>query len=124
MTTINERKSEPVTIGAVTLYCEELSVKAAVTYREEPTVTGGSEITNHQRRRTKVTISGRCLGRGTTFILAMNGMLNASYSSGIDVGEIRFTGCHLQSFSAEDKGGEYISCTVTFLADAAAAKEV
>ncbi|MBQ8959596.1 MAG: hypothetical protein IJ071_00010 [Ruminococcus sp.] len=122
-TVLTTREAAPVSIGAVTLYCEEFKAQAATAFHEEATVSGGSEITNRLRRRTRLTLSGRVYGRGETFVLAMNGMINSVGTFNIDYGRIRFTGCLLQGFSAEDKGEDYISAQVTLLAGGSELKE-
>lgn len=121
-TTLNTRTAEPVTIGAVTLYCHSFRVQAVNAYHEEPTVSGGNEITHVLRRRTKVTLSGRVFGRGTTFILAMNGMIKGSGGFSIDFGEVRFTGCRIQSFDITDSGDDFIEARVSLLAEGSGTK--
>ncbi|HBB19755.1 MAG TPA: hypothetical protein DCZ62_04870 [Ruminococcus sp.] len=122
-TVLTSREATPVSIGPITLYCEGFKAQAVTAYHEEPTVSGGTEVTARLRRRTKLTFSGRVYGRGETFLLAMDAMTNTQGTLNIDYGQIRFTGCLIQGFSVQDNGQDFVDAQVTLLSGGSAPKE-
>lgn len=117
VTEISHRTPEPVTIGTHTLYCDEFRASAALIYTEQSTVSGDTVITNICRRATRITFSGRCCDPDTPlqFLADMDSVSTASDTYSISYRGALFSDCRVQSFSAEDKGGDFFYVSVTLL---------
>lgn len=114
MSVLCGREAEPVAIGSVTLYCESFKSTASATLYEQPTVTGGTLLTNTCVKSAKLTLMGRVYSSEAPLecVAALNNMVG---SGGIDIvyRGVRFRDCILQNYTAEDKGDEMLYLTVT-----------
>jgi hypothetical protein len=114
MSEISKREAVPVAIGMITLYCESFKASAVTALYEQPTVTGTPIQTNKCKKATKLTLSGRVYDADSplsvvTYInnITGKGTMFISYRG------IRFSRCMMQSYTAEDKGDDFIYLTVT-----------
>lgn len=117
VTELSHRTAEAVTIGDLTLYCDEFRASAAVVYSEQPTVSGDTVITNCCRRATRITFSGKCYDPEAplSFLAGINDISTASDTYTIHYrGEV-FSDCRVQSFSADDKGGDFFFVSITLI---------
>lgn len=114
MSVLCERQAEPVAIGSVTLYCESFRAAATAALYEQPTVTGGTLLTNTCVKSTKLTLTGRVCSSEAPLgcVTELNNMVG---SGGIDIvyRGVRFRSCVVQSYAAEDKGDDMLYLTVT-----------
>lgn len=113
MSLLCKREAEPVAIGAVTLYCESFRAAANAVLYEQPTVTGGTVLTNTCVKSAKLTLTGRVCGGEAPLgcVTALNNMVG---SGGVDIvyRGVRFRECVVQSYTAEDKGDDMLYVTV------------
>lgn len=114
MSEISKREAVPVAIGMITLYCESFKASAVTALYEQPTVIGTPIQTNKCKKATKLTLSGRVYDADSplsvvTYInnITGKGTMFISYRG------IRFSRCMMQSYTAEDKGDDFIYLTVT-----------
>ena len=127
MSTICSREAVPVTIGQFTLYCESFRAAASTVLYEQPTVIGGTVISNRCVKATRLTLAGRVYC-GAGDIPALTVLNNMNGGSGLTViyRGVRFTDCTVQGCTAEDKGDDmlYVTLTLATAAQAENAEEV
>lgn len=113
--TLSERKSFPVRIGDIVLYCEGYKASAMRTLAEASTVSGSNIITNSAPRAMKLTLRGRVipLGNKMQFVCTAYNMLRSKVLFNIDCRGLSCTGCTLLSFTAEDTGRDFINAEMT-----------
>ena len=81
------------------------------------TVSGDTVITNCCRRATRITFSGKCYDPEAplSFLAGINDISTVSDTYTIHYrGEV-FTDCRVQSFSADDKGGDFFFVSITLM---------
>ncbi|MCR5707506.1 MAG: hypothetical protein K6G82_04465 [Ruminococcus sp.] len=127
MSTICSREAVPVTIGQFTLYCESFRAAASTVLYEQPTVIGGTVISNRCVKATRLTLAGRVYC-GAGDIPALTVLNNMNGGSGLTViyRGVRFTDCTVQGCTAEDRGDDmlYVTLTLATAAQAENAEEV
>lgn len=117
ITTLTEREAVPVNIGGTTVYCESFGITAARVLTEESTADGGTVLTNSAFRSSRLTFSGRVCTQsgGGELILGLNALVHSSAAFGIEYMGLVFTGCHMLSYTLEDKGGNWADISVTVI---------
>lgn len=127
VTTISNREAVPVSIGTLTLWCEGFKAAAVRSFTEEPLVSGGETITNTCPRAMKLTFSGRIYAAGSDplgFVRTASDMLRGDQSYAVSYRGLKFAGCRVQSFNAEDRGDEFIQAVISLItADAVGEEE-
>ncbi|SEL10753.1 hypothetical protein SAMN02910353_01906 [Ruminococcus sp. YRD2003] len=127
MSTICSREAVPVTIGQFTLYCESFRAAASTVLYEQPTVIGGTVISNRCVKATRLTLAGRVYC-GAGDIPALTVLNNMNGGSGLTViyRGVKFTDCTVQGSTAEDRGDDmlYVTLTLATAAQAENAEEV
>lgn len=120
---ISQREAVPVSIGSITLWCEEFKAEGSRIFSEAPSVSGDDIITNSAPKAMKLSFSGRISGGASplAIIADISYMLrnNVSFSTGYR--GLSFTDCRIQSFRAEDKGDDFIYASITLITPAPAA---
>ena len=113
MSYLSKQEAVPVTIGSFTLYCESFKSSSVTVLYEQPTVTGSTLITNKCVKSPRVTFMGRivCSGNITT-VTDLNNMTGSVIQS-VDYRGVRFSGCTVQSCSAEDRGDGMLYVSIT-----------
>ncbi len=117
VTTITNRESVPVTIGTLTLWCEDFKAAAVRSFTEESLVSGGAVVTNTCPKSMKLTFSGRiCSGDAPLdFVKTASDMLRSGESYTVTYRGFAFGNCRVQSFSAEDKGEDFAGVSVVLV---------
>ena len=121
--TITKREAVPVDIGSMTLWCEEFKAAAVRTFAEEPLAAGGGTITNSCPKAMKLTFSGRIFGGPLEFVKTASDMLRDDTTCSVKYRGLVFSGCHVQSFSSEDKGEDFIHAAITLISAEAVGEE-
>lgn len=116
-TPFNVREAVPVTLGSLTIYCEEFRVTDSTAWFEQPTVSGDTAITNCCRHAKKITLTGRVAEEDTPlgFIIAADSAAGTSNVYSFIYRGAVFSGCRVASFTAEDKGGPFFYVSVTLI---------
>lgn len=113
MTKVKVREAFPVKINNLTLYCESMKCSAETAVFESSTVTGYPLMTNKDRKMMKLSFTGRVYNEKTPMRLAG---FAANYNSyeGVEIiyRDLKFPGCIITGFSAEDSGEDYITLTI------------
>lgn len=119
------RQSIPVTIGEYVLYCEQFKIIGVKNFSESPVVSGDGIITNICQRGTKITFSGRICDEDSPlkFISYADSMMRSESVFEILYRGIRFSGCRIQEFTAEDSGEDYILSSITLISSSSVAVE-
>ncbi len=125
VTTITNREPVPVTIGSLTLWCENFKASAVRSFTEEPFVSGGAAVTNTCPKAMKLTFAGRIYSDDAPldFVKAASGMLRSSESYNIVYRGLVFGRCRVQSFNAEDNGEDFICAVITLITEDAVSEE-
>lgn len=125
ITTITTREPVPVTIGSLTLWCENFKASAVRSFAEEPFVSGGAAVTNTCPKAMKLTFAGRMYSGDATldFVKTAYDMLRSGESYNIIYRGLAFGRCRVQSFNAEDKGEDFICAVITFITEDAVSEE-
>jgi hypothetical protein len=114
-TTLTLREPETVTIGPVSLVVERMKMTSVKDISEATTVSGTEVVTNAGRRVLRLTLTGRIHDDSgpMSFLLYINNLIPTNSGFTVTYRGLTFTGCHIQSFTAEDNGEEWIPVTVT-----------
>jgi hypothetical protein len=124
MSTISSREAVPVAIGQLTLYCESFRAAASTVLYEQPTVVGGTVITNKCIKATRLTLAGRVYcGAGDIPVLTVLNNMNGASGLTVVYRGVRFADCTVQGCTVEDKGDDMLYVTL-ILATAAQAEDV
>lgn len=123
VTTITNREAAPVAIGEMTLWCEDFKVAAVRSFTEDTLVTGGGTITNTCPRAMKLTFAGRICG-SPDFVKSASDMLRSDQPYTVTYRGLVFSGCRVQSFTAEDKDEDFIFAAITLITNEAVGEEV
>lgn len=116
-TKLTSREAVPVEIGELRLYCEEFKAAGVRSFSETASVSGVDVITNSCPKAMKITFSGRICDEESPlgFITYANNMMRSADELDISYRGVEFSGCRIQSFSAEDRGEAYISASITLI---------
>lgn len=114
MSEICSREAVPVAIGQLTLYCESFRASANTVLYEQPTVIGGTVITNSCAKATKLTLAGRIYcGNGDLAVLTEINNMNGSSGYTVEYRGVSFPDCTVVGYSAEDRGDDMLYVTLT-----------
>ncbi|MBP3309214.1 MAG: hypothetical protein J6L05_00155 [Ruminococcus sp.] len=116
-TKLTSREALPVEIGSFRLYCEEFKASGVRSFSETASVSGDDIISNSCPKAAKVTFSGRICDEESPlgFIVYADNMMRSAAELDISYRGVEFSGCRIQSFSAEDRGEDYISASITLI---------
>ncbi len=116
-TTLTSREAVPVTIGLITLYCENFKASAARRLTEESTVAGEGVITNDSNRAMEMTFSGRVYDEQEPlrYLLYAYNMLRSGMTASLNYRGLSFSACHMKAFNIEDIGEEYYNISITVM---------
>lgn len=121
MSEICKREAVPVAIGQLTLYCESFRASGSTVLYEQPTVTGSTVVTNKYVRSSKLVLTGRiCAGDAALTVLTVLNNMNGTPGIDIVYRGVRFAGCTVQGYTAEDRGDDMLYVTLTLAATAPA----
>lgn len=114
MSEICSREAVPVSVGQLTLYCESFRAAADTVLYEQPTVIGGTVITNSCAKATKLTLAGRIYcGDGDLAVLTEINNMNGSSGYTVEYRGVSFSDCVVIGYSAEDRGDDMLYVTLT-----------
>lgn len=114
MSEICSREAVPVSVGQLTLYCESFRAAADTVLYEQPTVIGGTVITNSCAKATKLTLAGRIYcGDGDLAVLTEINNMNGSSGYTVVYRGVSFSDCTLKGYTAEDRGDDMLYVTLT-----------
>ena len=114
MSEICSREAVPVSVGQLTLYCESFKAAANTVLYEQPTVIGGTVITNSCAKATKLTLAGRIYcGNGDLAVLTEINNMNGSSGYTVEYRGVSFSDCVVIGYSAEDRGDDMLYVTLT-----------
>lgn len=117
MSEICKREAVPVAIGQLTLYCESFRASGSTVLYEQPTVTGVTVVTNKYVRSSKLVLTGRvCSGDAALTVLTALNNMNGTPGVDIVYRGVRFPGCTVQGYTAEDRGDDMLYVTLTLAA--------
>lgn len=114
-TDITLREPETVTIGPVSLVCDSMKMSSAKAISEETSVSGAEIVTNSGKRVLKISFSGRIHTECSpmNFLLFINNLMPAASGLNVTYRGLRFNGCQILAFNAEDTGEDWTAVTVT-----------
>lgn len=114
---VSAKEAYPVRIGALVIYCEHFKASGTRVFAEKSTVNGGTVFSNSNKKALRITLEGRIYDEA--FPLRMlhycDGFMTANTAFTIEYRGMTFSGCHVQSFTAEDKGEDYIYASITLV---------
>lgn len=114
MSEICSREAVPVSVGQLTLYCESFRAAADTVLYEQPTVIGGTVITNSCAKATKLTLAGRIYcGDGDLAVLTEINNMNGSSGYTVVYRGVSFSDCTVKGYTAEDRGDDMLYVTLT-----------
>lgn len=112
-------QAHPATIGGldIVIYCDKFKAEGARAFSEKNTVNGKSIFSNSAKRAMKISIEGRVYDGERPFNImdSLNAYIFLDSECDVEYRGITFGKCHVQSFRLEDKGGDFLSCSVTLL---------
>lgn len=113
------REAVPVTIGGLTIYCEEFRITDSTAWYEQPTVSGDTVVTNCCRHSKKITLTGRAMDDDAplSFIIDADSAADTSGTYSFIYKNAVFSGCRVSAFSAEDKGEAFFYVSVTLISN-------
>lgn len=116
-TELTMRQAIPVHIGTMTLYCESFKTSAVRSFSEEASVTGNDVITSSCPRAAKITFSGRVCNpeNPINFVRTASSLLRSSNKFNVAYRGLIFKSCSVQSFTADDRGEDFISVSITLV---------
>ncbi len=121
MSEICSREAVPVSVGQLTLYCESFRAAADTVLYEQPTVIGGTVITNSCAKATKLTLAGRIYcGDGDLAVLTEINNMNGSSGYTVVYRGVSFSDCTVKGYTAEDRGDDMLYVTLTLATEAEA----
>lgn len=121
MSEICSREAVPVSVGQLTLYCESFRAAADTVLCEQPTVIGGTVITNSCAKATKLTLAGRIYcGDGDLAVLTEINNMNGSSGYTVVYRGVSFSDCTVKGYTAEDRGDDMLYVTLTLATEAEA----
>lgn len=114
---VSRKEAYPVQIGDMKLYCEHFRIVGTRNFSEKTTVSGDAFFSNTGKRALRITLEGRIYDEELPLgmVLYSDGYLTSDSSFTIEYRGIEFTGCRIQSFSAEDSGEDYIRGSLTLV---------
>lgn len=116
-TAFSDREAYPVRIGALVLYCEKFRAAGTRAFAEKSTVSGDTFFSNTDKKALRFTLEGRILDEYVPlrFLIYANGFMKADSAFEIEYRGLKFTDCHVQAFTAEDDGEDYIKASITLV---------
>lgn len=116
-TEIFVRESYPVRIGPMVMYCEHFKASCNRIFAEQSSVSGDTFFSNTNKKALKVTFDGRIYDEDFPLRILnySEGFMRSDNSFDVEYRGLKFKNCHLQSYTAEDKGEEYIYASITFV---------
>jgi hypothetical protein len=116
-TEISIREAYPVKIGTLTLYCEHFKAVGTRAFAEKSTVSGETFYSNANKKSLRVTFEGRIYNEASPleFVTFCDDFISTNTGFDVEYRGITFKECHVQSYTAEDKGQDYIYGTVTLV---------
>jgi hypothetical protein len=110
---LSEKKAFPVKIGAMTLYCEKMTLSADTAVTVNPTVTGSSVVTNKCKKVTRLSFTGRIYNKEKPmFYAGFANNLNGNEGVEIIYRDLRFVRCIITGIKAVDGGEDFVELTV------------
>ncbi len=114
---ITKREAVPVVIGGYTVYCESFKASSVRNISENPTVDGGTVISNNSSRTTKLIFSGRICSDNSPadFIFSFNDLVHSAAAFQVSYMGLVFNNCRMLAYSFADKGGNWADISVTLV---------
>lgn len=114
---ISKKEAYPVRIGALLMYCENFRAVGTRNFSEKTTVSGGAFFANSGKRALRLTFEGRIYDEylPLRMLLYTDAFLTSGSSCTIKYRGLTFTGCRVQSFTAEDGGEDYLKASITLV---------
>ena len=113
MTKINTRKPPCVDFGVFKIYCDSFRATAKTALTEIPAVSSNTVTTQKNRHSTHLFITGRiCNEEQPMFISGVVNNMHGTSGISITYRDLKFTGCTICGYTAEDRGGDFITVTV------------
>ncbi len=113
MINISEKKPALVNIGAISMYCEKMSMTSATALSVKPTVTGSTVKTNKCIQPVRAAFSGRIYNPDRPLIIAvLANNVNGSENVEIIYKNLRFVNCIITGYSVTDSNEDYLDLTV------------
>ncbi|MBR1591657.1 MAG: hypothetical protein IJ666_01420 [Ruminococcus sp.] len=113
---ITSRTAAPITVGDIDFYCESMKVSAVNLFYEQPTVSGGTVVSNEYTKASRLTFSGRICGDTRFETMAdLNNMMKSVSDFSVSYMGIIIGGCRLQSFTFSDNGLDYAEISLTLV---------
>ena len=119
VTMLNSRQAEPVTLGLLTLWCEEFTAAAVRELSEASTVSGENAVTNTYARYARITLKGRafCEEAPMYHAVELDRMLRRGYGVNVSYRGMTMRNCRVQSYTVSDKGRSELAVSVVLAAE-------
>lgn len=114
---VSAKEAYPVRVGALLMYCEHFKASGTRVFSEKATVSGDTFFSNVNKKALRITLEGRIYDEYVPLrmLLYTDALMNADTPCTIEYRGMTFTNCRVQSFSAEDKGEDYIYASITLV---------
>ncbi len=126
VTVLNSRQAEEVSLGQLTLWCEEFTVTAVRVLSETSTVSGDNTVTNTYPRYARITLKGRAFCEDVPMYHAMelDSMLRDGTVFDVSYRGMVMKNCRVQSYTVSDKGLNELAVSVVLAAEYLEEEEV
>ncbi|MCD7890307.1 MAG: hypothetical protein LUG26_00590 [Ruminococcus sp.] len=116
-TEVSLKESYPVRIGTLLMYCEHFKAVGTKNLAEKTTVSGYTFFSNMNKRALKITFEGRIYDEyfPLRMLLYTDSFMNGDGKCTVEYRGITFTECRVQTFTAKDKGEDYIHASITLV---------
>lgn len=113
MTQIKTRTPSYVDLGEFRIYCDSFRLESKTTLTEIPSVTSSPVSTGKCRHSTHIFITGRvCNEEKPMFLAGVVNNMNGASGFIIKYRDLKFSGCTLCGYTAEDRGDDFVTVTI------------
>lgn len=110
---LSNKKPFPVKIGAITLYCEKMTLDTKTDIMTCPSITGFAYYTNKARKPTYLSFTGRLYNKKQPLLyVGIANNINGSEMYEIKYKNLKFTSCIITGIHAVDSDEDYIDLTI------------
>ncbi|MDE5582915.1 MAG: hypothetical protein K2J08_04345 [Ruminococcus sp.] len=116
---LNIHESVPVDVCGIILYCEKFRASCVKVFTEQNTVSGDEIITGYGKKHIRVILNGRVCNaeKPLEFLSGMNDLMKRCVTFSTEYKNITLVNCQVQAFSVDDENNDFVSVSVTLIAE-------